>query len=245
MNRGVFITGTDTGVGKTVVTAGIVRWLRGHGLDVLPMKPVQTGAERRGGKLIAPDLDFCLSAAGVQPGPEEISLMSPYLYEPACSPHLAGRISGRYPDIATLQYCLHTLLARRQAIVVEGAGGIMVPLNEQDTMLDLMKSLALPVVLVSRVGLGAINHALLSLHALRAAGLEPLGVIFNQAAPPAPEDRFIAEDNPGTVARFGGVDVLGNVGYFDPRHPPEERWQDFERSVPGLQRIREALESGR
>jgi dethiobiotin synthetase len=241
VSRGIFITGTDTGVGKTVVSAGIVRWLRRQGVDAVPMKPVQTGAEKRGGELVAPDLAFCISAAGLQPDPPEIPLMSPYLYEPACSPHLAGRIAGRYPEIATLRRCLDTLLSKHQAVVVEGAGGIMVPLNEHDTMRDLMESMGLPVVLVSRAGLGAINHALLSIDALRAAGLEPLGVIFNQAAPPSPEDRFIEDDNPNSVARFGRVKVLGKIGYFDGPGPTAERWRRFEESMPGLPQIRAAL----
>ncbi len=244
MSRGIFITGTDTGVGKTLVATGIVRWLRTQGIDAVPMKPVQTGADKRGGKLIAPDLAFCLAASGLQPGPDEIRLMSPYLYESACSPHLAGRMNGRYPEISALKDCADTLLLRHQAIIVEGAGGIMVPLNEKDTMLDLMKTLGYPVVLVSRVGLGAINHALLSIQALRAAGLEPIGIVFNQAEPPSLENRFIEEDNPKTIARLGRVQVLGKMDYVDMQGPAEEIWSHFELSMPGLQCIREALERG-
>jgi dethiobiotin synthase len=240
----VFVTGTDTGVGKTLVAAGIVRWLRRQGVDAIPMKPVQTGAETRRGALLSPDLAFCIAASELELDDAEIRQMSPYLYEPACSPHLAGRITGRYPEIAALEHCLDALLARHQAVVVEGAGGIMVPLDETHTMLDLMKVMGLPVVLVSRLGLGAINHALLSIRVLRAAGLEPLGVIFNQTQPPAPADRFIEEDNPNAVARFGGLGVLGTIGYLDVQGPAEERWQRFEQAVPGLQRIREELENG-
>ncbi len=244
MSRGIFITGTDTGVGKTVVTAGIVRWLRRKGIDTVPMKPVQTGAEKRGGELAAPDLAFCLAASGMQPSPDELRLMSPYLYEPACSPHLAGRLAGRYPETAKITECLGALLARHQTAVVEGAGGIMAPLNETDTMLDLMRTMGFPVVLVSRVGLGGINHALLSIQALRAARLELLGVIFNQPAAPSPEDRFIEEDNPRTIARLGGVTVLGKIDYCDMGAPANEIWHRFDQSVPGLQLIRQTLEGG-
>jgi|WetSurMetagenome_2_1015567.scaffolds.fasta_scaffold21534_3 dethiobiotin synthase len=244
MIKGIFVTGTDTGIGKTLVTAGIVRWLRAHWIDTVPMKPVQTGAERRGDMLAAPDLDFCLAAAGIQPNADERRLMAPYVYEPACSPHLAGRMAGRYPDIAAIRKNAEILLRRRQALVIEGAGGIMVPLNETETTLDLMKSLGFPVVLVSRIGLGAINHALLSINSLNAAGLPLLGVIFNQAEPPLPGNRYIEEDNPKAVAEFGKVKILGNVGYLEKTLTPTEMWQRFIQAVPGLEEIGKAMEMG-
>src|SRR3990172_6112147 len=121
MNRGIFITGTDTGIGKTLVAAGILRWLRRQGIDAVPMKPVQTGARREGDKLAAPDLEFCLAAAGIKPVAGEMKLMLPYAYEPACSPHLAGRLAGRYPEIAEIVNCAEKLLKKHQGLVVEGA----------------------------------------------------------------------------------------------------------------------------
>ena len=240
-NRGLFITGTDTGVGKTLITAGIVRWLRSQWIDVVPVKPVQTGAEKKGDILVAPDLEFCLSASGLQPGLDEKRWMSPYLYEPACSPHLAGRIAGRYPDISIIQKYIELILRRRQAVVVEGAGGIMVPLNENESMLDLMKALNYPVVLVSRIGLGAVNHALLSINTLVTAGLGVAGIIFNQNTPPVPENRYIEEDNPLVISRFGKVRVLGNISYFDNTIPQEEIWRRFEQSMPGLEYLKEVV----
>ncbi len=242
MDRGVFVTGTDTGVGKTVVAAGVTRLLRNAGLDVVPMKPVQTGASKRDGKLFAPDLDFCLGAIGLRPSRDELQQMSPFLYEPACSPHLAGRLSGNYASIARILHSSRLLLEKHDAIVVEGAGGVMVPLNERETMLDLMKAFAYPVVLVSRIGLGSVNHCLLSLAALRSAGLHIAGVIFNQPETPVAENRFIEEDNPPTIAHFGKVEVLGNVRYVDPSATPPDRWADFGRSVPGIGLLRRMLE---
>jgi dethiobiotin synthetase len=244
MSRGIFITGTDTGVGKTLVAAGIVRWLRSQWIDAVPMKPVQTGAEKHDSVLIAPDLEFCLSASGLQPDPDERRWMSPYLYEPACSPHLAGRMAGRYPDISVIQKSSEIILRRRQAVIVEGAGGIMVPLNENETMLDLMKALGLPVVLVSRIALGAVNHALLSVNTLSTAGLDLAGIVFNQNEPPVPENRYIEEDNPAIISRFGKVRVLGNIGYFDNTIPPEEIWRQFEQSMPGLEYLGEVVKRG-
>jgi dethiobiotin synthetase len=245
MGQGVFITGTDTGVGKTLVTAGIVRWLRNQGIDAVPMKPVQTGGERRsearGDRLVSPDLKFALAAADLQPDHAEMKLMSPYVYLPACSPHLAGRMAKRYMEPSVVRNCANGLLRGHQAVIVEGAGGIMVPINESDTMLDLMKILAYPVVLVSRVSLGTINHTLLSIHALRVSGVSLIGVVFNQMEQSSTENRFIEEDNPGTVARFGKVPVLGKIMHFDPESKTEETWRDFEKSMTGLPDIRDAL----
>jgi dethiobiotin synthase len=244
MIHGIFVTGTDTGIGKTLITAGVIRWLRAHWIDAVPMKPVQTGAEKRGETLIAPDLEYCLAAAGLQPNADERRLMVPYLYEPACSPHLAGRMAGRYADISVIQQNAKALLRRRQALVIEGAGGIMVPLNEKETTLDLMKNLGYPVILVSRIGLGAINHALLSINTLNTAGLRLLGVVFNQAEPPLPENRFIEEDNPRAVAEFGKVSILGNIGYLEKTLAPAEMWQRFTQAMPGLEEIGKAMEMG-
>jgi dethiobiotin synthetase len=244
VSRGIFITGTDTGVGKTLVTAGTVRWLRSKGIDAVPVKPVQTGAPKRGADLAPIDLEFCLEASGLLPDPVELPLMSPYLYEPACSPHLAGRLAGDCPQISLIADCGEKLLQKHRAIVVEGAGGILVPLNENETMLDLMTAFGYPVVLVSRVGLGAINHALLSVHALRAAGLEIAGIVFNRTEPPVPENRFIEDDNPKAIASFGEVDVLGNIGYMDLKGRAGEIWAHFEQSMPGLDCLHQIVERG-
>lgn len=245
MSRGIFITGTDTGVGKTLVTAGIVRWLRNQGIDAVPMKPVQTGGERRsearGDRLVAPDLEFHLAACDLRPSRDELQLMSPYVYQPACSPHLAGRMAQRYTEPSVVKDCADKLLRDHEAVVVEGAGGVMVPLNESATMLDLMKMLAYPVVLVSRFGLGTINHTLLSIHALRTARIDLIGVVFNQVEQPSTGSRFIEEDNPEAIARFGNVPVVGKIMHLDPNSKTEEAWRDFEEAMTGLPDILDAL----
>jgi dethiobiotin synthetase len=150
-------------------------------------------------------------------------------------------MAGGYAELSFIKDCAERLLQHRQGLVVEGAGGIMVPLNESETMLDLMKAFGYPVVLVSRIGLGAINHALLSIQALRAAGVDLIGVVFNRTEPPSPENAFIEDDNPRAVAKFGRVRVLGEVRYFRPDDRGDEMWGWFEASVPGLAAIAEAL----
>jgi dethiobiotin synthase len=235
MSQGIFITGTDTGIGKTIVAAGLLRSLRQRKIDAVPMKPVQTGAERRGTRLVAPDLEFSLAVSGYKPSPEEIALMAPYLYEPACSPHLAARLANNYPEISRIKDCCNKLLKTHKAVLVEGAGGIMVPINERQMMLELMVSLDYPVVLVARFGLGTINHTLLSIQALRNAGLNLLGVVFNHYEPPLPENRFIEDDNPEAIARFGNIAVLGKLRYMDNnKFDQNETWRQFEAEMPGL-----------
>jgi len=213
MKRGLFVTGTGTGVGKTVITAGLLRHLRAKGIDVVPVKPVQTGAQPAADGLYADDLHFCLSAAAISPTPNELAMMSPYCYEPACSPHLAGRITGQYPDIEHIVQCSDRLLARHTMVLVEGAGGIRVPLNESDTMLDLIRAFDFPVLLVAEAGLGTINHTLLSIEALRAARVRILGVVLNNIHECCDDDAFIRTDNPKVIERFGQVNVLGSLRY--------------------------------
>ncbi len=242
MSRGLFITGTDTGVGKTVVAAGILRMLKGKGLDAVPVKPVQTGAVLGSDGLVAPDLQFCLAAADIEPSWDEMKLMAPYVYEPACSPHLAARMARNYPELPDIRACTQKLLQKHQAVVMEGAGGIMVPLNETETMLDLMQALKYPVVLVSRLGLGTINHTLLSVQALRNAGIDLIGVVFSRTEPSQQESQFIEDDNPKTIAQFSNVKVLGNIRYLSDLDASDDKvWGCFEEDLPGLSSILEVI----
>lgn len=244
MTRGLFITGTGTEVGKTVVAAGILCWLRGLGMDAVPMKPVQTGAEPRGDDLCAPDLEFCLAAAGLDPSDDDRQIMAPYRYLPACSPHLAGELEGHYPSLERIVDCAGQLARDHDLVVAEGAGGIMVPLDRSQTMLDLMKVLDYPVVLVALSGLGTINHTLLSLEALRAAGLRILGVVLNDMEPGADGSVPIEEDNRKTITDFGGVEVLGRLAHLgDLGSPDQAHWTAFTEQLPGLGRIMDEISS--
>jgi len=242
MSRGLFVTGTDTGVGKTVVAAGVLRWLRKKGIDAVPVKPVQTGGVPGSDGLVAPDLDFCLTAASIEPDRDEMKLMAPYVYKPACSPHLAGRMAQVYPELSNICDCIQKLLQDHQVVIVEGAGGIMVPLNETETVLDLMGILEYPIVLVSQLGLGTINHTLLTVQTLKNAGLELIGVVFSHMEPSHPKSQFIEDDNPKTIAQFGDVKVLGNIRYLSGLDANDSRvWGCFEEDMPGLSNILEMI----
>lgn len=215
--RGLFVTGTGTDAGKTVAAAGFLRLFRSRGIDAVPMKPVQTGARRdEDGTLSAPDLDRSLAAARLSPNAAERALMAPFLYEPACSPHLAARLYGRPVDPDAILAAAEKLAARHDALVVEGAGGVLVPIDERRTMADLMARFGLPVVLVSPGGLGAINHALLSIEAIRSRGLRLLGVVMTETRPVPEVARYIHEDNARTIAEAGRTRILARIPYLGP-----------------------------
>ncbi|MFA5043652.1 MAG: dethiobiotin synthase [Kiritimatiellia bacterium] len=210
--QGIFITGTDTGVGKTFVSAALLCVLRSRGVDAVPMKPVQTGARQTNGRWCSPDLDFCLALAGLKPGPSEYARMAPCCFAKACSPHLAAATAGRRIGFCRIKASLNSLQARHALVIVEGAGGVCAPIRGRRTMLELMGALDLPVVVVSRLGLGTINHTLLTLHRLRCAQIRVLGVVFNATAPG--RLGYIERDNIETIARLGKVRVLGRLPFI-------------------------------
>ena len=207
--KGVFITGTDTGIGKTFVAAVLLKALRDVGVNAAPMKPVQTGCARRRGIWIAPDLEFSLDLADMRPVDGERELMAPYCFQPAWSPHLAAQDAGVRISIPRITGAFRRLAKGRGFVVVEGAGGVLVPIDGRRTMLDLMVALDLPVILVARPGLGTINHTLLSLAAMRQAGLNVSGVVLNQAYPG--RRGVIERDNRTVIARLGATPVLADL----------------------------------
>lgn len=210
--KSIFITGTDTEVGKTVVSAALLSILRGRGINAIPMKPIQTGCKRRKDKWLAPDLEFLLKAANLEISQEEKSLMCPYTFELPCSPHLAAEHVEERISLEYIIRCFRELEEKGDMVIVEGAGGILVPINGNKMMLDLMVMLKLPVILVARPGLGTINHTLLSIHELNRAGLIVLGVVFCETAPAA--GNYIEEDNRLTIARLGQVPILGTLPFI-------------------------------
>jgi dethiobiotin synthase len=231
---GIFITATDTEVGKTIVTAGLLRRLRLDDFDAVSMKPIQTGGiPRVDGRLLAPDLTFHDMVAGLKSNDEDLDMRSPYVYEPACSPHLAARIAKRYPDLDRIAKCFRQLEEQHDAVLVEGAGGVYAPIDESHTMLELIKRLNLPVVIVARRGLGTINHTLLTVVALRNVNAKILGIVFNEAEPV--ERDFIRQDNPPTVTAFTKLPILADIDYLDElNHDHDAAWAHFDRCAADL-----------
>jgi dethiobiotin synthetase len=211
--NGLFITGTDTGIGKTVLSALLLAELRRRNINAAPMKPVQTGCSitPQSSRLTSPDLDYSLSMAQMAVTPENYARMAPYQFEPACSPHLAAEMAGTEIEITEIVIAARRLASEYEFIVAEGAGGIMVPLNRHELMLDLMQALRFPIIVAARPGLGTINHTLLSIRALCSDGLDIAGVVFVES-----EDAktgIIEEDNIATIEQFGKVPILGTIPY--------------------------------
>jgi dethiobiotin synthetase len=191
--KGLFVTGTDTGVGKTVVAASVLAYLR-KTRTAIPMKPVQTGGSYVSDQWHAPDLDFALRAAGFMLKPDEYRLACPYCFRDPCSPHLAARLAHRPISMRRIVKATRDLNRRYEFLVVEGAGGVLTPLTSTASMLDLMVALKLPALVVARAGLGTLNHTFLTLRALHDAGISILGVTLW-----APKWGFIERNNLHTI----------------------------------------------
>lgn len=204
--RGLFITGTDTSIGKTVVAAAITSILAADAQDVVPVKPVQTGCVAGESGLSAPDLEFCLRMAGMAPERDPGEALCPFKFESACSPHLAAEQKGARLCAQAVADAVGRIAQQHEILIVEGAGGILVPLNTTETMLNLMQTLDLPVVLVARSGLGTINHTLLSLRALRDAGCRLAGVVINDCMPT--DHGPIERDNRQVIESMGEIPAV-------------------------------------
>ncbi len=195
--RGVFVTGTGTEVGKTIVAAAIARTLSAAGESVAVFKPAVTGLDDPG----EPDHELLRRAAGSAQADAEIA---PYRYGPPASPHLAAETAGERIDPVALLAAARAAGKTSDALVCEGVGGLLVPLAPAFLVRDLAAELGLPLVLAAAPGLGTINHTLLSLEAARAAGLEVTSVVLTPW-PAAPSE--VEASNRETIAALGEVAV--------------------------------------
>jgi dethiobiotin synthetase len=208
--RGCFVTGTDTGVGKTVVAAAIVAALRARGTRVGVRKPVVTGLDEPANPDWPPDHELLALAAGCAPAE-----VTAFRYGPAASPHLAAELAGAPLSEEALIDAVSACDEGFDAVVVEGVGGLLVPLTDTFTVRDLARRLALPIVIAARPGLGTINHTVLTVEAARAAGLAVVAVVLTPW-PSAPST--IERSNRTTIARLGSVSVatLPPIARADP-----------------------------
>ncbi|MGM0380757.1 MAG: dethiobiotin synthase [bacterium] len=207
-----FVTGTDTGIGKTVFTALAVAALNLRGDKAGMMKPVQTGCFEREKKLVAPDLEFVQRCCGNKYEDEILKLMCPLRFRKPASPHLAAAVENRQINPEQIIDTYGRLTEKFDELIVEGAGGIMVPITEDYLMLDLMVELDIPVILVSRSGLGTINHTLLSLEVLAEKGVEIAGVFFNN--PDSAQWTAVEKDNARIIKKIGNLDVTGRLPHI-------------------------------
>ena len=197
--RGLFVTGTDTGVGKTVLAAAIAAALCEDGVAVSTLKPVITGLEEPSCAEWPHDHELLARAARRRPS--EVAQLT---FGPAVSPHLAAELSGTPVSGEGIEASVRQAATGSEVVVVEGVGGLLVPLSGTYDVRSLASALGMPVVIAARPGLGTINHTLLTLESARLAGLEVAGVVLT----PWPSDPgTIEQSNRETIARLGNVEV--------------------------------------
>ncbi len=198
--RGLFVTGTDTGVGKTILSAALVAAIAAAEQQVRAFKPAVTGLDEPPSGSWPHDHELLASVAGMTP--EEVA---PLRYSPAVSPHLAAYMADERIDPAQLIEHAHAL-AREGTLIVEGIGGLLVPLSEDFAVRDLAVELGLPLLIAARPGLGTINHTLLTLQAARAAKLDVCAVVLT---PWPTQPSAMQQSNRETIARLGEIEVAG------------------------------------
>lgn len=223
--RGLFVTGTDTGVGKTMVACAIAAWCRDHGIDAGVMKPVATGGRAmrvgRSKRWVSDDarrLARCARAADPWP------LINPVCFAEPIAPWTAARRAGTTIRLAQVLEAFRVLQARHQVVIVEGIGGLLVPLTARATVADLARCLRLPLLLVARAGLGTLNHTLLSLACARDHRLAVKGVVLNHAAGPprGPAARVSAQTNVQVLRQLAQAPILGPLPFRSDRQPLSE-----------------------
>ncbi len=198
MGLGYFVTGTDTGMGKTTVSCALLHAFAGQGCKVVGMKPIAAGIEN--GQWL--DAEQLLAASNINIAREHIN---PYAFDPPISPHIAARRAGTEIDLGVIQRAYQALSNQADIVIVEGAGGFLVPINQQHNGADLARALNLPVILVVGMRLGCLNHALLTAQAIRGAGLTLAGWVANCIDP----QMQVLEENIATLEQRLDCSLLG------------------------------------
>lgn len=212
MGKGIFITGTDTGVGKTLVGGGLAALLREKDIDVGVMKPVESGCRRENGKLLPADALFLCEMAS---GGDGLRLVNSYALEHHLSPAQAAELESVDIRLEVIREAYEILASRHEVVLVEGAGGLMAPLNPKYFMADLPRELGgLPLVVVSRDSLGTINHTLLTVSHARASGLDVIGVVLNRTSR---KSEPANEHNAAALRRWVAVPFWGTVPFLPRR----------------------------
>lgn len=212
--KGLFITGTDTGVGKTLVAAGIASLLRSTGADVGVMKPVATGGKRMPHRLVSDDALMMKEAARSR---DAYSLINPVCLPSLMAPIVAAKVDKLHVDWKTIWSAYKTLSQRHRHLVVEGIGGLLVPITDDMCVADMARKMNLPVLIVSRPTLGTINHTLLTIEAARKRRLRLKGVIFNCTK--MGSGTLVTETNKLEIERHSGVPVIATIPYMNDPTP--------------------------
>ena len=202
---GFFITGTDTEVGKTLVSGALILKLRAQGKHAIGFKPVVAGTyQSADGKLLNEDLETLRIAS--QLAPDQVNL-SPYILDMPVAPHLAAANKGIVLQLSTIMQSLHETQKHSNCLIIEGAGGLLIPLNDHENLGDLVQQIGLPVILVVGMKLGCINHALLTQEAIKARGLKIEGWIANSLS----SEMFLLKENVDTLQAKIDAPFLGLI----------------------------------
>jgi dethiobiotin synthetase len=222
MLPGLFITGTDTDVGKTYVGALIAKSLHQAGYRVGVYKPAASGCRREAGELVSDDA-FALWQAAGRPG--TLDRVCPQRFEAPLAPHLAARAEGREIDRDLLRDGLNYWRERSDILLVEGAGGLFAPIDDNESFADLAHDFGFPLVIVSKNALGTINHTLLTLHAAKTVhgGLPVAGIVLNHSSPPNSNDLSIITNRRELESRCS-VPILGEVFWKTEMFDAEIDW---------------------
>ena len=225
--RGVFVTGTDTGVGKTVVSAAFLLALRGTGIDAAYMKPISTGCAMAGGRLFSPDVRF---VGGICPLEDDDGLVNPIAFAPPIDPLSASAMAEKEIGMHVIMEAFSELSRKHEILIVEGIGGIAVPLGNGFDVCDLIRELGLPAIVVMRPSLGTVNHTIMTVDYARRRGVEVRGLVVNSSSSQRPG--LAARIGPGLVGGILDLPVIARIDYDpDLSRNPEKALRRF---GPGL-----------
>ncbi|MEW6108610.1 MAG: dethiobiotin synthase [Nitrospirota bacterium] len=209
MAKGFFITGTDTGVGKTIIAGAIIKAIQFLGLKACGMKPIESGCGREGDVLIPYDGMFLKQAAHMQ---EPITLVTPCCFESPLAPLSASDIEMKSVNINEIKKAFNKISRQYDAVVIEGIGGLMVPVRKNYFVVELAREFGLPLIVVAKPGLGTINHIMLTVNYALKENLEVAGVIINYSQPP--ENSLAEKTNPKLLNQICPVPVIGIFPYL-------------------------------
>lgn len=238
MTKGIFITGTDTNVGKTIITAALMYLLRSNGYNSTYFKAALSGAESSGDKLIPIDTDIVCKLSNLN---EDYNLLTPYVYKTAVSPHLASIIENNPIDINKIKNSYKILKEKYDYIIAEGSGGIICPLiknigkiinnsnklnNNFYLLEDLIKDLNMDVIIVTRASLGTINHTLLTIKYLESVGINIKGIIVNEY-----ENTDLFNDNIDIITSLTTVPILAKINKISNKNHKESFFKELKTSI--------------
>lgn len=229
MHQGIFITGTDTGVGKTIVTGGIAQSLRNLQWKIGVMKPIVTGFTASDKEPIPRDTKYLMQCSGTTDSP---TVITPYTFEIPTSPYRAAQLENKNIDIERIIRSFKKLKHKHDFLLVEGIGGLLVPITRKALVIDLVIALKLPMIIVSRLTLGTVNHSLLTIQIAQSRKIPIIGVVYNQThkATASPDET----SNPLIISSLSKTRNLGTIPFLENVSVEKEQIRGLKTAFQGL-----------